>query len=119
MSNKDFVSSVLDYLKGGDKTKVKRFHKKLVKSWNDQIKLRKDNIETYQEEIEDLNESLNEAVYSVDLDAIQTTEGTASYIETYSSNLYRIQNKISEKEEAITAAEEDIANFEALIKLVS
>ena len=114
-----FVSKVLDFIQGGDEAKVKRFHKKLVKSWNDQIKLRQDNIENYQEEIVDLKESLEESVYNVDVTRIQTTQDTTAYIEEYSQKLYKIEGEISEKEESITEAEEEIAGFQALIKLVN
>lgn len=113
-----FVQKVIDFVKGGDEGKVARFQKKLVKSWNDQIKIRKDEIENANEEISDLKESLEEAVLNVDLNRIQTTQDTANYIEEYSQKLHNIQDAISQKEEEITKAEGDIADFQALIGLV-
>ncbi len=114
-----FVEKVLSLIQGGDESKIKRFHKKIVKAWKNQIRIRKDEIEKLKEQIEDKNEELSEAIFNVDVSQIQTTESTDAYVETYSQKINKINVDLDSFAKQIDVKNTEIKQFEDLVNLVS
>lgn len=116
--SKPFWKRVLDYLEGGEESKIKRFHKKVVKNWKDQISILKDEISEFNEQIDDQNEQLTEAMLNVDMGRIKTVDSTNEYIKTYTLRIHQINKKIDSYKDKISNNESDIESFENLIKLI-
>jgi hypothetical protein len=128
-SKLSFVERVMALLTGGDLGKVERFHKNTIKHWERQIKLNKDLINKYDEEIEeekeklgDVEDLLQETIYNVNPEKIQSTELTKAYIEQYTHDIRIVEKRgeaIEDRIKDIKSKQEDckvqIARFEKLI----
>ncbi len=110
-----FVKAVLAKLTGGDEAKVTRFQGKAVKALKGQINVRKGEVEDLEEKINDLNEKYQETLLDVNLDAIKTSDGLDSYVQTYLSGLQSVKNQIADVQEEIDDTKAEIAKFEALV----
>ena len=101
--------------KAGDEGKLKRFHSKAIKHLNDQVRIRKTEIEELHEKGVDLQEEYAEAVLSVDFDRISTTDNAKNYASSYVSGLMAYEDRIQEIDDSVEVLEEEIAKFEVIL----
>lgn len=113
-----FIEKIMDFLQGGNEGKLARFHKRYVKSNDEQISVREKEIEDISDKLEDLAETANEDMLNVDMGSIKDIESTNSYIEDYR----RIQMANLEKKETfekeIATKKKEIERFRKLNSLV-
>ncbi len=107
-----FVKRIMNSLKGGDEKKVSRFHKRTVKYLDDQIRLRGSSMDDLREKLVDLQEDYNDALLTVDFDAITTTEGAKSHAITYINKLNSKKKAMMEIEEEIEVIAEEVEMLE-------
>lgn len=110
-----FVKRIMASLKGGDEGKLKRFHSKAIKHLNDQVRIRKTEIEELHEKGVDLQEEYAEAVLSVDFDRISTTDNAKNYASSYVSGLMGYEDRIQDIDDQVEALEEEIGKFEVIL----
>lgn len=114
-TKKSFLARVMDKLTGGDESKVARFQKKAVKSWESQINMRKDDIEKLRDKLSDLDEQYEDTLLAVDVNAIKTAEEVDAYIPTYTKKLRAVKASIKGVEAEIEAKVKEIEAFEEFV----
>lgn len=105
-------SKIMSFLQLGDEGKVSRFVKKYDKHIKAQIAIRNTELEEVEEQIEDLEETYNDAIFNVDMDAIK--DDAKSYSESYTRTLLNFEDKLKELEEEKEAIEEAIKTFNTI-----
>lgn len=117
-TTKSFVERVMEAIKGSDETKIKRFQKKALKSWDKQIRINEDENESVREKIQDLEESLSESVVNINFEQIRTSESTERYVETYTEALNAKLSRRAVLEGEIEKNNAQIKRFNELKKLI-
>jgi len=118
MKKLSFIERVKKFIQGGDEAKLARFDSKLQKFFAKQIAKRKEQIESLTDKIADEQERLQETILNVDVQAINSTEGTESYCARYVKSVEQVQDRIDELEAQIAALEDEIAKLENLQEVI-
>lgn len=120
MSNKSqsFVERVISLIKGGDETKIRRFHSKVVKFLEKQIAACKADNDNLSEKIADAQEQLDDTLVSVKMDDIKTTDDANAHVEPYIRKVQSCLDAISALEEEQEDNNEQIAKFQNILDLL-
>ncbi len=113
-TTKSFLQRALDKLTGGDEAKIARFQKKVVKFATSNVAVRKQEIEDIEEKLADLGEKYEETLLDVNLEAIKTSEGLESYVESYTRKVFAVKDSMDDLTAVIAEKRAEIAKFEAL-----
>lgn len=82
MSNtENYVTRILNRLKDGDESKLKRFRKYLRKTISSQIKSREDDLEDVDGKLDDHRDMIEEFILDVDVTRIKTVDDSKEYSE--------------------------------------
>lgn len=118
-SKQSFVDRVMNRLgEEVNKMNVSRFQGKAVKTFNNQIKIRQADIEELNEQLEELEEALADAVVDIDPSFISTSSSRASYIVTYMGALKTHRQNVQDVKDEIATKEAEIEEFKAYLALV-
>lgn len=127
---KGFVTRILANLNLTEDQQVTSFVSKVIRTLEKEIKTASSNIavlqsrldalhETHEEELEDLQSSLEDAYNNVDVNNIRTHEQQNAYVIPYLSNISAAQRVIKQKEEdykaQVKAIEEEITGYKEKI----
>lgn len=107
MKKVSLADRIMAFLKGGDASKLTRFEGKLEKYLKEQNSARDRKIEDLQDKKTDLEESLTEAVNTVDLDSIAKTETLSKTVVSYVERINEIIFEIELVEADIALQEAD------------
>tara|TARA_R100001086_G_scaffold208436_1_gene124220 strand:- start:715 stop:1083 length:369 start_codon:yes stop_codon:yes gene_type:complete len=110
----NFVQKVLEHLKGGDEAKVNRFFKRVIKYLDDQVEIRKREIEDINDKFIDIRDRENDAIYNLDVEELKSVDTTKEYIKKYVDNIVEIKREITEEKEEIKIKEQEIVYFSEL-----
>ena len=106
MKKLSFIERVKKFIQGGDEAKLARFDSKLQKFFAKQIAKRKEQIESLTDKIADEQERLQETILNVDVQAINSTEGTESYCARYVKSVEQVQDRIDELDAPIVTGKQ-------------
>lgn len=105
----NLVDRILNRITGNDdKGRVKRFHKRLIKTIDNSIKVSENTLEDLESKLEDAKEQLVDAIEIVDTSKLETTESTDAYILEYNKRITNAQQKVEKLEEEIESIKEQI-----------
>lgn len=113
-----FYQRVTQFVTGGDERKTMRFHKKFIKDNDEQINLRKKQIDDASERKTEVMEKLKESLFKIDMDKIDTIDLTNDYVPVYRAAAISVLVEKKELEKKIKVWETEIAQFEQLNGLV-
>ena len=135
------VRAIMAMLNLGEEGKLSSFFSKVEKKLKREINILSRNLETvkakYEQKIEDLtdqlqdaNETLNQAYYHVDVDTIQTNESQSNYVDVYLDNIDEklmvvksIQTQIEREKETFEKfqkeTEEQIISLQKRIEIIT
>lgn len=109
-----FVKRIMNSLKGGDESKLTRFHKRVIKNINDQIRIRETLMEDLREVLSDMKEDYADSMLSVDFNAISTTDGAKHHASIYINNLNSKKEKMDATLEEIETTALEVERLEEL-----
>lgn len=118
------VRVIMTMLNLGEEGKISSFFLKVEKRLKREINILSRNLETVKsqteqriedltDQLQDANDTLNQAYYHVDLDNLQTNESQSNYVEIYLDN---IDSKLEQVRRIQKQIEEEKDNFEKFKK---
>jgi predicted nuclease with TOPRIM domain len=110
----NFVTRVMNALKGGDEVKISKFQNEFIKSNNDQIAIREREMEDLRENLIDLNEQMDETVLGVNLDKIKDNTVRKQYVNEYRDALLSIIKNKKLINDKIDTLKEEVEAFKEL-----
>lgn len=115
-----FAKRVSAFLKLDDEGKISKFQKQTIKTWKEQITIRKNGIDELSERKKELLEEVTEeTVLNVDMEQMKSIETRKVYIGMYMGELMKVDDQIRVVDSSIEDLEEEIKRFESMILLIS
>lgn len=115
-----FAKRVSAFLKLDDEGKISKFQKQTIKTWKEQIDIRKKNIDDLNDNKKELLEEVTEeTVLNIDIEQMKSIETRKAYIGIYMAKLMNINEKIIYIDISLDRLEEEIKRFENMISLIS
>lgn len=135
------VRVIMTMLNLGEEGKISSFFLKVEKKLKREINILSRNLETVKsqteqriedltDQLQDANDTLNQAYYHVDLDNLQTNESQSNYVDVYLDNIdsklkqvRKIQKQIEEEKDSFEKfkkeTEEQIASLQKRIDIIT
>lgn len=112
-----FGEKVKAFLNLDDASRVNKFQKQALAVWNEQIDIRKKDIEKAKETLAELSdESAQEIVLNIDVESIKTIKDREEYlVDTYQQRLMDLIKEEEEIQANIATLEKEIEGFQKLI----
>ena len=109
---------ILDTFKEGDKSKLERFLKQVVKDCKNEIKKKEEAISDLREEINDLNERIKESLLAVNLGRIGTNGEVKEYSPEYIKENLNVMKEGAGLEKKIKQKEMEISYYQSLADMI-
>ena len=110
-----FVQKVLTMIKGGDQGKVERFYKRLKTGLSDQIEARRREKGDLWEKVEDLNETFDVDLYTIDLAKLKDTESIKKAAADHVEKLLKNKREVRQTQEQMDKIGEEIEHLQSII----